>query len=103
MGPALCTCSFYALDLILSLSPSFPLVRSYILWWANGCYDHEVVQGTVTTKLKGVNRTSGEGIFENAGELTWDEAEYVIPPQVGGWAWWWGLGGVILRKVCPQT
>lgn len=58
-------------------------VCSYILWYANGCYDIEAVQGTVTTKLKGVDRTNGTGIFENAGDLTWDEAEYVIPPQVG--------------------
>ena len=60
----------------------------YILWYANGCYDIEAVQGTVTTKLKGVDRTNGRGVFENAGELTWDEGEYVIPPQVG---WWVGI------------
>lgn len=66
-------------------------VCSYILWYANGCYEIEAVQGTVTTKLKGVDRTNGTGIFENAGDLTWDEAEYVIPPQVG-----WSFSSVSL-------
>lgn len=39
------------------------------------------MKGTVTTKLKGVSMTNGSGIFENAGNVTWDEAEYVIPPR----------------------
>ena len=65
-------------------SPPRSPLYSYILWYAEGCYEIEAVEGTVTTKLKGVDRTNGTGIFENAGDLTWDEAEYVIPPQVGG-------------------
>lgn len=72
----------HALD--LTHLPFDSPLYSYILWYANGCYEIEAVQGTVTTKLKGVDRTNGTGIFENAGERIWDEADYVIPPQVGG-------------------
>lgn len=73
-------------------------VCRYILWYANGCYEIEAVQGTVTTKLKGVDRTNGTGVFENAGALTWDEGEYVIPPQVGGW----GLCGQCVQFCSPK-
>ena len=57
-------------------------LSSYIMWYSGGVWEHETVKGTVTTKLKGVSMTNGSGIFENAGNVTWDEAEYVIPPRV---------------------
>ena len=70
------------LFLITTRELSIIPVLSYILWYSREIYDVESVKGTITTKLKGVSRTNGSGSFENAGNITWDEAEYVIPPRV---------------------
>ena len=42
----------------------------------------EDVVSSVTIKVKGISRTNGSGIFQNAGSRTWDPVDFAIPPQV---------------------
>ena len=65
---------------LCSLVLCFPC--SYAIVYQQGYNELEDVLSTVTTKVEGLDRTNGTGVFENAGNRVWDSSDYVIPPQV---------------------
>lgn len=55
----------------------FP-VYSYVCYLKKGYQDTDSVISSVTTKVKGLALTNATGL----GPRLWDEADYIVPPQV---------------------
>ena len=69
--------------IIANSEENHSLFRSrYAIIYEKGYQRTENVVSAVTTKVQGLGYTNGTGIYENAGNRTWDSSDYVVPPQV---------------------